>query len=201
MSKSTPGVRYAEVEREGGGVRVQLVLDLDGGTRQDVSTGILFLDHVLAELGGQGGIDLGVVAEGDLEVDDQHTAQAVGAALGQAVATAIEADHALARFGSATIVREDGLVLAAIDLRGDGSLYTDLDFSRDRLGGLSSQSVREFFRAFAAYSQMTLHIRKLAGVNDHHVCEAAFCAVGVALHEAVAHTERTTSGPLKPPRV
>jgi imidazoleglycerol-phosphate dehydratase len=197
MSKGTPGVRYAEVERETRATRVHVVLDLDGGTRRDISTGIHFFDHMLSEMAFHGQFDVGVVAEGDLEVDDHHTAVDVGIVLGQAVVQALESDESIIRFGSASVAAESALVLASIDLGGHGSLHTDLDFERDRMGGLSGQSVIEFFRTFAIYGQMTLHLRRLAGQNDHNLCEAAFKAVGLALHEAIQRTERRGSSASK----
>ncbi|MFI5387688.1 MAG: imidazoleglycerol-phosphate dehydratase [Fimbriimonadales bacterium] len=197
MSKETPGVRYAEVERETSATRVQVVLDLDGGSRRDISTGIHFFDHMLSEMAFHGEIDVGVVAEGDLEVDDHHTAVDVGVVLGQAIASAIESDDSIMRFGSATVACEDALVMVAVDFRGQGSLYSDLTFERDRLGGLSSQSVNEFFRGLAIHGQVTLHIRKLAGSNDHHVCEAAFKALGFAIRDAIERTDRRRSSASK----
>lgn len=197
MSKSTPGVRYAEVERETRDTRVQVVLDLDGGSRRDISTGIHFFDHMLAQIAFHAQVDVGVMAEGDLEVDDHHTAVDVGIVFGQALAQAIDADDNIVRFGSATIACEDALVQVSLDLVGHGSLFSDLKFERDRLGGLSSQSVNAFFRALAIHGQMTLHIRKLAGENDHNVCEAAFKGLGLALHDAFSRTERRGSSASK----
>jgi imidazoleglycerol-phosphate dehydratase len=197
MSKATPGVRYAEVERETRATRVQVVLDLDGGSRRDISTGIHFFDHMLAEMAFHGQFDVGVVAEGDLEVDDHHTAVDVGIVLGQAIAQALEADDSIVRFGNATVACEDALVAIAVDLAGQGSLHSDLTFERDRLGGLSSQSINEFFRTLAINGQMTLHIRKMAGANDHHVAEAAFKAFGLAVRDAIARTERRGSSASK----
>src|SRR5690349_21719622 len=139
MSKATPGVRYAEVERETRATRVQIVLDLDGGSRRDISTGIHFFDHMLTEMAYHGLIDVGVMAEGDLEVDDHHTAVDVGVVLGQAIAMAMESDDSVVRYGHAVVACEDALVMVALDLRGQGSYYSDLTFSRDRIGGLSSQ--------------------------------------------------------------
>jgi imidazoleglycerol-phosphate dehydratase len=197
MSKATPGVRYAEVERETRATRVQVVLDLDGGSRRDISTGIHFFDHMLSEMAFHGQMDVGVVAEGDLEVDDHHTAVDVGIVLGQAIAQALEANDNIVRFGSATVACEDALVLVAVDLVGQGNLYSDLTFERDRLGGLSGQSVNEFFRALAINSQMSLHIRKLAGYNDHHTCESAFKALGLAIRDAIERTDRRWSSASK----
>lgn len=197
MSKAAPGVRYAEVDRETKATRVQVVLDLDGGTRRDISTGIHFFDHMLSEMAFHGQFDIGVVAEGDLEVDDHHTAVDVGIVIGRAVVQALEADHGIIRFGSITVPCEEALVEAAIDLLGQGSLHSNLTFQRDRLGGLSTQSVNEFFRAFAINGELTLHIRQLAGENDHHICEAAFKAVGLALRDAIERTDRQAASTSK----
>src|SRR5512141_1850290 len=132
MNKATPGVRYAEMERETRATRVHVVLDLDGGTRRDISTGIHFFDHMLTEMAFHGQIDVGVVAEGDLEVDDHHTAIDVGFVLGQAIAQTLEMNEGITRFGSATVAAEDALVMASLDLMGQGSCYSDLSFARDR---------------------------------------------------------------------
>lgn len=197
MSKATPGVRYAEVERESRSVRVQAILDLDGGTRYDVSTGIHFLDHMISEMAFHGHIDIGLTAEGDLEVDDHHTAVEVGIALGEAIRMATEGDDGIVRFGSSTVPCEDALVEVSIDLRGRGSLHSDLSFVRDRIGGLSSQSVREFFSGLAVSARATIHIRHFSGDNDHHVCEAAFKALGLAIWRAAERTERRASSATK----
>lgn len=197
MSKATPGVRYAEVEQETRATRVQVVLDLDGGSRRDISTGIHFFDHMLSEMAFHGQVDVGVVAEGDLEVDDHHTVVDVGTVLGQAFTQALDGDQGIVRFGSATAPVEEALVMVAVDLLGQGSYYSDLTFERDRLGGLSSQSVNEFFRSFAINGQMTLHIKQLAGGNDHHICEAAFKALGLAVRDAIVRTDRRASSASK----
>jgi imidazoleglycerol-phosphate dehydratase len=197
MSKDTPGVRYAEIERESRTSRVQIVIDLDGGTRRDISTGIHFFDHMLTEMAFHGQIDVGVVAEGDLEVDDHHSVVEVGIALGQAVATAMESDDSIIRFGHSVVACEDALVMIAVDFSGQGSLYSDLVFTRDRLGGLSSQSVNEFLRSFAINAQLTIHVKKLAGSNDHYVCEAVFRALGLAVRDAVERTDRRGSSASK----
>jgi imidazoleglycerol-phosphate dehydratase len=200
MSKTTPGVRYAEVDRESRTTRVQAILDLDGGTRYDISTGIHFLDHMVSEMAFHGRIDIGLTAEGDLEVDDHHTAVDVGLVLGEALRVASEGDDGIVRFGCATVPTEDALVQVSIDLRGRGSLYCDLRFGRDRIGGLSAQSVREFFRALAIASRTTIHVRHISGDNDHHVCEAAFKALGLSINQASERTERRASSATKGPR-
>ena len=197
MSKAAPQVRYAEVERETRATRVQVVLDLDGGTRRDISTGIHFFDHMLIEMAFHAQFDVGVVTEGDLEVDDHHSVMDTGIVLGQAIGQAIEGEQGIVRFGHATVACDDALVRVALDLRGHGSCFFDVPFTRERLGGLTTQAIEPFFRNVAVNSLMTLHATKLAGTNDHHVCEALFKAFGLALFDSVKITERGTSSPTK----
>ncbi len=189
MNTTTQGVRYAEVERETGEVCVRVVVDLDGGTRRDISTGIGFFDHMLEQLAFHGQVDLGIQAEGDLPIDDHHTVEEVGGALGEAIRDAIGVSH-IARFASNHTPKDDALILAAVDISGRGQLHYDVPFTRERIGGLSTEAVREFFQAFAATAGLTLHLRKEAGLNDHHVCEALFKGVGLALLAATRGTER-----------
>jgi imidazoleglycerol-phosphate dehydratase len=152
---------------------------------------------MLSEMAFHGQFDIGVVAEGDLEVSDHHTVVDVGIVIGRAVAQALESDHGIVRFGSIAVPCEEALVEASIDLLGQGSLHSGLKFHRDKLGGLSTQSVNEFFRSFAINGEMTLHIRQLAGENDHHICEAAFKAVGLALRDAIIRTDRNAASTSK----
>lgn len=189
MSKSAPGVRYAEVERETSETVVRVVLDLDGGSRQDISTGIGFLDHMLELLAFHGHVDLGVKAEGDLDVDDHHTVEDVGLVLGKAIREAIGEDP-IERYADNHTIMDDALVLTVLDASGRGHLSFDCEFSRDSLGTLSTECVAEFFRAVARSSRFGIHIRKLAGTNDHHSCEAIFKGFGRALHNATRRSER-----------
>lgn len=198
MSKGTPGIRYAEIERETRETRVQVVLDLDGGTKQDVSTGIGFLDHMLTLLAFHGAIDLGVKAEGDLYVDDHHVVEDVGIVLGTAFREAMRDALNVARYASNHTPMDEALVLTALDLSGRPHLSFDAQFQREKIGELSTECVREFFRAFVSHSGVTAHIRVLAGTNDHHICEAIFKSFGMALREASRLTDRkqgsTTKG-------
>lgn len=190
MSKGTPGVRYAEVDRETKETKIHLVLDLDGGNRCDVSTGIPFLDHMLNQVAFHGRMDLGLTAEGDLGIDDHHTVEDVGITLGQALRKALDDSPGIVRYASSHVAMDDALVMVAIDVGGRSYLGWDLPFERDRLGGLSTENVREFFTALVAQAGINLHVRKIAGHNDHHVCEAAFKAFGIALHDATQRSER-----------
>lgn len=190
MSKNSPGVRYAELDRETSETHIQVVLDLDGGRRRDILTGLGFFDHMLELFAFHGQIDIGLGAEGDLEVDDHHTVEDTGIVLGKAIREALADGDAIVRYGCATIPMDEALVLVSLDIGGRGQLHWDVAFRRDKLGDLSTENIREFFRALTAHSGITLHVRKLAGDNDHHVCEAIFKAFGLSLHQATRATER-----------
>lgn len=197
MSKEAPGVRYAEVERETSETRVQVVLDLDGGTRRDVGTGIGFLDHMLTLFAFHGHLDLGVSADGDLEVDDHHLVEDVGMVIGQAVRQALADEDNIVRYASLHSPMDEALVLIAIDVSGRGTLTFDVPFRREKIGELSTECVREFCRALASHARITLHVHKICGENDHHVTEAIFKGLGRALHEATVVTERRGSSSTK----
>ncbi len=190
MSKDAPNVRYAEIDRVTRETNIHVVVDLDGGTRRDVQTGVPFFDHMLHQLAFYGCIDLGVSAEGDLHIDDHHTVEDVGICLGRGIRSALENSPSIERFGSAHGVMDESLVLVAMDISGRGMLTWDCPWTREKIGGLSTENVREFFRAFTQHSGITLHIQKLAGENDHHVCEAIFKGFGLALCRAVTRNER-----------
>jgi imidazoleglycerol-phosphate dehydratase len=145
---------------------------------------------MLAQLAFHSRMDLGVSAEGDLEIDDHHTIEDVGIVLGQSIAQALDGGDPIARYGSNHTPMDEALVLTAIDISGRGMLQFDVDFRRDHVGEMSTECVREFFRALAAHSGITIHIRKIAGENDHHVCEAIFKGFGIAFFEATRKIER-----------
>ncbi len=193
MSKEAPGVRYAEIDRETKETRVQVVIDLDGGTKRDVLTGIGFFDHMLMQLAFHGHVDVGIAAEGDLEVDDHHTVEDVGIVLGRAFSRALDGNEGIVRYGSNHTVMDEALVLVALDISGRGILVFDVPFKREMIGDLSTECIREFFRAFCMHAGINLHIRKISGENDHHICEAIFKGVGKALHAATRRSERLGS--------
>jgi imidazoleglycerol-phosphate dehydratase len=193
MSKNTPGVRYAEVERETSETHIQVVIDLDGGSRRDATTGVGIFDHLLQQLAFHGQIDLGISAEGDLEVDEHHLVEDVGIVLGQCIAQALDQEEQIARYGDAMTPMDDALVLVAIDISGRGNLYWDIQFSREKVGDLATESIQEFFGAIARHSGITIHMRKIAGHNDHHLCIALFRGFGLALAQASKRQERKSS--------
>lgn len=188
-SKTTTSVRYAEIERETNETSVRVVLDLDGGTRRDVSTGVGFFDHMLELFAFHGYFDLGITVEGDLHIDDHHTVEDVGIVLGRAVREAL-GSAPIEGFAESTVSADDALVRAVLEISGKSSAYIDLPLKRDQIGSMSTECVTEFFRAFALNSGLTIHVTKLAGTNDHHLCEAAFKALGRAFRLAVQPIER-----------
>jgi imidazoleglycerol-phosphate dehydratase len=198
MSKASKSIRYGEVERETRETKISLVLDLDGGSRRDIATGIGFLDHMLELFAFHGEIDLGVKAEGDLGVDDHHTVEDIGICLGQALHQAIAGDKSFCRYGSVHLPMDEALVLVALDISGRGMLTFNATFTRERMGGMSTENIREFFRAVAMHSGITIHIHKIAGENDHHVCEAMFKGFARALCCAIepvsSNGPRSTKG-------
>jgi imidazoleglycerol-phosphate dehydratase len=189
MSRTTQGIRYAEIDRETGETCVRVVLDLDGGSRRDISTGLAFLDHMLMQLAFHGQLNFGVNAEGDLQVDDHHTVEDVGICLGRAIQQALLEDPVV-RYSSNHTVMDDALVLVAMDISGRGQLHFDVPFKREKIGDLATECVAEFFSALATNAGISLHIRKIAGENDHHLCEAIFKGFGMALHSATRVIER-----------
>ena len=184
MSKITPGVRYAEIYRETKETRIEVVLDIDQGTRRDIETGIGFFDHMLQQLAFHGQFNLGIKAEGDLAIDDHHTVEDVGIVIGQAFTQALDPGQAISRYADVHSVMDEALVLVAVDISGRGILGWDVEFKREKIGDLSTECIREFFRAFSSYAKLGLHIRAIAGINDHHICEAIFKGVGRVLFSA-----------------
>lgn len=192
MSKQVKTVRYAEVDRETDQSTVSVSIDLDGGTKVDIDTGIQFFDHMLEVMGTSAMIDLGLSARGDIEIDDHHTVEDIGIVLGVAMKRALLDSGTIARFGTAHVPMDDALVLVALDFCGRGYLAYEVDFKRESIGGLSTECVREFFMALALNAGLTIHIKKISGVNDHHLCEAIFKGFGHALGQSVVRSERRT---------
>jgi imidazoleglycerol-phosphate dehydratase len=176
--------RSASVRRETRESRVEVALNLDGSGRGDVSTGIGFLDHMLDSLARHARFDLTLRAEGDLHVDQHHTAEDVGLTLGQALDKALGDRRAIRRFGDATVPLDEALVQVAVDLGGRGWASVDLPFQGQAIGGLSSEMIPHFLQSFASEGRFGLHVRLLAGQNDHHRAEAAFKALARALDDA-----------------
>jgi imidazoleglycerol-phosphate dehydratase len=182
--------RTAKITRKTKETDIALSIDLDGTGFVNADTGIGFFDHMLESFGRHGLFDLDVHAVGDLHVDGHHTVEDVGIVLGQATAEALGGKRGIERYGSIVLPMDEALVLASIDISGRGALYWDADVPYAMLGGFDSTLAKEFFIAFATNAGITLHIRRIAGENIHHVLEGMFKAVARALHDAVREDHR-----------
>lgn len=186
MSEIIPMPRTARIERRTGetDVRVELVLDGDG--QSDVETGIGFLDHMLTALARHGRFDLQLNCEGDLEVDDHHTAEDCALALGAAFDRALGERRGIRRFGHAYAPLDEALARVVVDFSGRPSAHVDIGFRRERIGEIATENLAHFFVSLAMTARMTLHVDVLKGENDHHRAEAAFKALALALRQAVS---------------
>jgi imidazoleglycerol-phosphate dehydratase len=172
-----------------------VLLDLDGQGRGEASTGIGFLDHMLAAFARHGRFDLQVAAKGDLHVDAHHTVEDVGLVLGQAIAQALGDKAGISRFGHAYVPLDEALARCVIDLSGRPYLHYDVTFRSRQLGTMPTELFEDFFRALADQGRLSLHLDLLRGRNAHHIAETLFKAAGRALADAVAFDPRVHDVP------
>ena len=161
-------------------------LTLEGSGRYQVSTGVGMLDHMLEQLARHGLFDITVEASGDIERDPHHLVEDVGLVLGRALNEALGERRGITRFGHAIVPLDEALALVAVDLGGRGHAGIQFNFEREMLGQLPTENICHFLSAFASEGRLNLHVRELAGENDHHRVEAAFKALALALRQAVA---------------
>ena len=180
--------RTAAVQRKTAETDVEIDLDLDGTGITSIRTGVPFFDHMLDQLGRHGRMDLKIRTHGDLEVDAHHTVEDTGIALGQALAQALGDKAGVERFGDATVPIDEALVRVAVDLSGRPYLVYDAPTPVTLIGTYETSLTKHFFEALVANAKVTLHVRRLAGDNSHHIHEAVFKAVAVALRRAIAVT-------------
>ena len=171
---------------------ITVTIELDGTGKSSVSPRIAFFDHMLEGVAKHGLFDLTVEAQGDLQVDPHHTVEDVGIVLGQAIREALGDKKGISRFGFFILPMDEALALSAVDLGGRPYFAMEAAFSAERVGSFETQLVREFFYAVSANAMMNLHLRLLAGENDHHKMEAMFKAFGKALDMAASYDERIT---------
>ena len=183
-------MRKATLERKTNETSISVSLDLDGAGRSDCQTGIGFFDHMLDQLARHSMIDITVRATGDLQIDDHHTVEDTGIALGQALTHALGDKAGIGRYGSCLLPMDDALVRAALDLSRP-CLVWNVAMPTAKIGSFDSELVREFFHAFAMQGNITLHIDQLHGINSHHIAEATFKAVARALRQAVEPDPRS----------
>ncbi|MDE3240489.1 MAG: imidazoleglycerol-phosphate dehydratase HisB [Paracoccaceae bacterium] len=178
-------MRKADITRSTSETEISLSIDLDGTGRYDIQTGVGFFDHMLEQLARHSLIDMTVRAKGDLHIDDHHTVEDTGIALGQALARAMGDKRGIRRYGACLLPMDDTLVRAALDLSGRPYLVFDIGFPGAKIGSFDTELVREFFQALSTHGGITLHIDAIRGLNNHHLAEAAFKAVARALRDAL----------------
>jgi len=190
MSEQSKSDRRAQRARRTKETEVDVALALDGTGKAEVTTGLPFFDHMLEQLARHGGWDLTVRASGDLQVDAHHTVEDVGIVLGQALAEAAGDKAGIRRFASALLPLDEALVEVALDISGRPFLVYEVDFAPDTPGlgspPFDPQLAEEFWRAVVTSAGVTLHVRKRAGKNTHHVVEASFKGVARALRDALS---------------
>jgi len=182
--------RKADVQRKTNETDIHLSIQLEGEGQYEVSTGVPFLDHMLELFARHGFFDLRVQASGDIAVDDHHTVEDVGLALGQALREALDDKHGIRRFGEASVPLDEALVSCVVDLSGRPFLAYNLEIQQERVGNFSTELIHDFFLALTNQVGMNLHLNMAQGRNPHHIIEAGFKAFARALSSAVEHDPR-----------
>jgi imidazoleglycerol-phosphate dehydratase len=178
-------MRKASIARKTAETEIKVSIDLDGTGSYDNQTGVGFFDHMLDQLSRHSLIDMTIRAKGDYHIDDHHTVEDTGIALGQALVQALGDKRGIRRYGACLLPMDDSLVRAALDLSARPFLIWNVDLPTEKIGSFDTELVREFFQALSTHGGITLHVDQLHGVNSHHIAEAAFKAVARALREAV----------------
>ncbi len=177
--------RTAAVARKTAETDITLNLNLDGTGKAEIDTGVPFLDHMLTLFASHGRFDLSVSCTGDTDVDDHHSVEDIGIALGRAIREALGDKRGIARYGSMLLPMDEALILCALDLSGRSYLAYNLTIPAAKVGTFDTELGKEFFLALTRTSEMTLHLTQMAGENSHHILESAFKAFARALRAAV----------------
>jgi len=179
-------MRQVTVARQTNETKIELVLNLDGQGLSEISTGIGFFDHMLEQLARHGLFDIRLQVKGDLHIDQHHTIEDTGLALGQALSEALGERRGINRWGEAHVPMDETLTRVALDLSNRPYLVWNVKFSQPKIGDMDSEMVKEWFQAFAQKGGITLHVENLYGVNNHHIVESCFKALARALRHALA---------------
>ena len=182
--------RKADIHRQTTETDIHLIIRVEGEGKYEVSTGVPFLDHMLELFARHGFFNLSVQASGDIAVDDHHTVEDVGLALGQALREALGDKHGIRRFGAASVPLDEALVECVVDLSGRPFLAYNLDIRQERVGSFSTELIHDFFLALTNQVGMNLHLNMTQGRNPHHIIEAGFKAFARALSSAVEYDPR-----------
>ena len=179
-------MRTAEINRKTAETDIKLTLNLDGTGKSTIDTGMGFMDHMLTLFASHGRFDLEVYCKGDLNVDCHHSAEDIGICLGKAFEEALSDKKGIRRYGHMILPMDETLILSAADISGRSCLVFDLPFPTEKIGDFDAELVEEFFISFVRNCPMSLHIRKMAGTNSHHIAEGAFKSVARTLRTAVS---------------
>lgn len=178
-------MRTASITRDTAETKINVEINLDGTGIYDNKTGVGFFDHMLDQLSRHSLIDMTIRADGDTHIDDHHTVEDVGIAIGQALTAAVGDKKGIRRYGHFALAMDDTQVSTALDLSARPFFVWNVDFPSDTIGTFDTELVREFFQALSTHGGITLHIDKMHGINSHHIAEAAFKSVAKALRMAV----------------
>ena len=182
-------MRTAEINRKTNETDIKLSLALDGAGKSEINSGVGFLDHMLTLFARHGRFDLTLSCDGDTYVDDHHSVEDIGIALGQAFAQALSDKRGIIRYGSFILPMDETLILAAVDISGRSYLNFDLHIPTQKVGTFDTELCEEFFLGFVRNSDMTMHLKQLEGKNSHHIIEGTFKCVARALKQAVTVDE------------
>lgn len=183
-------MRSATITRKTAETEISVTLNLDGSGTYQNHTGIGFFDHMLDQLARHSLIDLTVAAKGDLHIDDHHTVEDCGIAIGQALTKALGDKRGICRYGHFSLAMDDAQVQTALDLSGRPYLVWNVDFPTAKIGTFDAELVREFFQALSTHGGITLHVDRVHGINSHHIAEATFKSVARSLRMAVESDPR-----------
>lgn len=183
-------MRTASINRKTNETDIRLTLDLDGTGLSEINSGVGFLDHMLTLFARHGRFDLTLTCDGDTYVDDHHSVEDVGIALGQAFAQALGDKRGITRYGSTVLPMDESLILTAVDISGRPYLNYDLHIPTQKVGSFDTELTEEFFLGFVRNAGMTLHLKQLEGKNSHHIIEGTFKSFGRTLRAAVMVEER-----------
>jgi imidazoleglycerol-phosphate dehydratase len=183
-------MRTSSITRTTKETDITLSINLDGSGVSSIDSGCGFLDHMLTLFASHGRFDLNVTCKGDTQVDDHHTVEDIGIALGTAFAQALGDKKGIRRYGDCILPMDESLILSAVDLSGRCGLYMDMPIPTEKVGTFDTELVQEFWLGFTRNCACSLHIRKLAGDNSHHIIEGAFKSVARSLREAVSVDEK-----------
>ena len=178
-------MRKAEITRTTNETEISVSVTLEGTGQHHMATGVGFFDHMLDQLSRHALIDIALTAKGDLHIDDHHTVEDCGIALGQALARALGDKRGIRRYGECSLPMDDAQVRCALDLSGRPFLVWNVPFPTPKIGTFDTELVREFFQALATHAGITLHVDLIHGINSHHIAEAVFKAVARSLRLAV----------------